>query len=1626
MAVPTQPVICEAQGFSHVLEKLPRAVGDRWKQAVNYTCLDASEAHLALGSEQGIVYVVNVSSGKLVCKLNDREGREQVTQVKLSEKYGYAAYGTKEGTLRIEPATKSQVTKKYTVCEQEKQAVTALTWSRDEPVLYCGYLSGKLVLFYFSFRAETMQATRLPDCGSEVVQLSVCEDLLLISTMARAFLLNTKTLQITQVGRKDRKAGCYGGTFASNGNKVLVARPGLRVFTADSGGQVLHTSIFRDSLETQVIIKLSAQQLPTPTPTGAWQFTFLIPWVSPLVVTYHERVLWVLDPEEVAIVGFAALTHNITDMCASGSILYVLCNGCNPLVTRLTLSEGFMKGKQKDTLASTALESEDILAQPGGEGNEQGKRSLLQPEEESGQKPVKTPQGGAPLEGEALSGASNGDIPTEERHCEQMSGQVGVVAEHTEEGEPPQVTSSQDTRNTQDTGMQDVTPDMQQASEDTSSDTTVTSPMITSGEASTQAVSPETHNSPPPQAIPIGSEAPLQDESLKGEEPLGQDSRGEEEHTGGRTTLRGKLKPIFSNLLLHGRVTNEGMVSGLKDMLKPNMTLIAGLLHKEPEVVTMPTSPATPIVVQPDEKELERIVKMATAEEEESLHVRVGGEQKKKVRRTRRTHRAHHSHAHLDESTVPLGEVAPVQTPGIENTSRAVLPDQDLSVTTSVTQQTLMENRHEEQHKLSLPHSDYSLPHSDDSLPHSDDHPSVVTQQVNGGTFKQTDTEGPTQRQGPIQGQAVETLLDTYRQTIDDKGTERKYEPLVDNQERAETPHKNSSTREQDTAIHEQDTSSSLEGAVTVPRPNPVVDQLTSEQQVESLAKESPSYDKYVSSSPSHGKETSPTNQSFPIPISMETPPISAETPPISAETPPISAETPPISAETPPISAETPPISAESPPISAETPPIPRETLPVMKESMESPVISRDEVAQGGNGIKRSEVSSSPQDIGSSLQDIGSSPQDTGSSPRDDFIDPLNPSYEMSQEQVVAPRGSGEEVQHSSLVLPDGPRANTSHSQAIQKSGSSATADIWCQLPNPSKYHMQCVCISDQLAWATDSKGTTFYSSITSKEVVWHTLKQAVTYVATSASGKVVWGIQKGVARARTGISATHPAGQNWKTTTKTNVTVKQLAVDEDSVWVLKSDGKVMQRKGVTPLIPDGIGWIDITGTEVIAFSFIACCSRVVWALDMSGRPYVRTGISSSNISGSGWATAKSPPLNTVCITSSGIIWVLDKEGMLGFRTGASPDRPEGKGKWWEVAISTQAPMSFVHRLRSVEAMSSLLTMSTEQQSIMSVSAAANTGVCVLDSTNKLHACWRSVTGYRYKKGSKDGMFEVTIWNKVCTSHVAMWLVRYDGCLYCLTTIKGLFPVELVTTVQHIATSPTCIWVVAMDEIWSRQGMTPDSPEGISWDYIELSTMLRERKIRYIACSENAAWVVDGTGVPHFRFGVHPREKGTGMSPAWIPVEGNPKPFIGMAVSPDSLVVWAVDEDGCPYSRTHVTKDFPVGIKWEPVQPEAVQRLCAANGRVFAISKKGELLSRIGITEANPVGNYWRKMPGKNYTFISATPSGEIWVIDAEGGVFVQITTSIAASTELSTSDSKDLYDGTETSEVKDKWEVL
>ena len=1433
-------------------------------------------------------------------------------------------------------------------------------------------------------------------------------------------------------------------------------------------------------------------------------------------------------------VGFVALTHNICCVSTCGSILYVLCNGCNPLLTRLMLSDSFVKAKQRVT------SNEGATPQAGGEGqgSDQGNAPLqgnaltANPLDESVQRQPVTTLEGPPQErdGDPSLGseASNGGgkpagerLPEDTALADQVLCADGIADRMD--------THPQDALNTvpsAKSSVQDGQVSVQEAASGV-----VGTPQASCG----SPVPPQTNGSPVP---PQTNGSPVDGQDDKKEESPGQ---GEEEHSGSRPTIKGKLRPLFSNLL-HGRAANEGgVVTGLKDMLKPNMTLIAGLLHKEAEVSPTPTAPVTPSVVQLDENELARIAKMSAAEEEESLHVRVGGggsgDQKKKTRRTKRTHKVASSSHHATPTSMMPGDTpismvsedtsismmsgdTPIsmmshQIPEVEteSVSRMLPPGQDLLVTMLASQQTVVEG--------STPVEQSVPPHLDNT--------STVPQQINGQAYAKDVAPGSVlepvldiQKQAlepdlDIQQQALEPVLDIHRPVL---------EPIIDNQEsvseknleqnhrgiqeHTETP-VYSPLQEQASVTCKLDTSPDLRdpqgssvtcehytspdqglpvtckhdmspdlkapqgfsvimlnpSEVTMAQSPGAVDQRT----LHNDASNTPYDEGMMSSCTSHKEEgtKSPTfpkdmAESFPLPneeVRSLAMPVEAGLKGIDNDTKSdwltksTSSFTDPLGGAEPATRYRyTEPATRHTDPLgSAEPATRHRHTLvadnPLYMQDFETGCVSDDSVsheygAVRGKGAWREDspqlthpmqvtqntgnkpnLAGSPQD---SLQDIDRSP---GNSPQDAFIDPLNAYHEGAREHCAAPKMSGEETKHTTpppddYCIPEYPKVNPKSIKVTHKVGSE-NADIWCHLSNPSKHHVLCVCMSDQLMWAIDSKGTTFHSSVANREISWQTLNKPVTYVATSSSGKVVWGIHKGVAKARTGISSTHPAGQNWKATTKSHVSIKLLAVDEDSVWALKSDGKVIQRKGVSSLVPEGSGWIDITGTEVMAFSFIACCNRVVWTLDSNGRPYVRTGISSSNISGTGWAAAKSPPLNTVSITSNGVVWVIVKEdGVIGFRTGASSERPEGKGKWWEVTISPQAPTPLVHRLRNIHSESVASLLSSEQHSIVAVNAATKAGVCVLDSTNKLHACWRSVTGYRYKKASKDGMFEVTMWTKVSAAHVAKWLVRYDKSLYCLTSSKGLFPIELVSSVQHIATSPSCIWVVASDDIWSRQGMTAESPEGISWDYIELSSMLRDRKIRHIACSDNAAWVVDSTGVPHFRFGVHPREKGTGMSPAWIPVEGNPKPFVCMAVSPDSLAVWACDEEGCSYARTHVTKDFPVGIKWEPVHPELVQRLCAANGKVFAISKKGELLSRIGITESNPIGNYWRKMPGKNYTDISATPSGEMWVIDSEGCVFVQKPMPIAVSSQLLLCESKDFEDGPETPETKDNWELL
>ena len=586
----------------------------------------------------------------------------------------------------------------------------------------------------------------------------------------------------------------------------------------------------------------------------------------------------------------------------------------------------------------------------------------------------------------------------------------------------------------------------------------------------------------------------------------------------------------------------------------------------------------------------------------------------------------------------------------------------------------------------------------------------------------------------------------------------------------------------------------------------------------------------------------------------------------------------------------------------------------------------------------------------------------------------------------------------------------------------SSPNADIWVPIPHPSRHNLQSICLSEKLLWVVDTRWNVYCTTMESRGRDWHNIKRKMSQISSSPSGNNVWAIYRHNAYVRLGIGM-NPEGSQWRNLTKnTHLAhkIKQVAVDENAVWAIGTDGKVLFRKDVGEATPEGKVWQEVTHGSS-GFSVITCCQGIVWAITTSGKVFCRVGITPSMPSGRKWAEVKTPKFVSISITTGGVVWGVSQDNSIGFRCGVSMGRPSGKGPWWEVCINAlnnaSSPFSPLWHVMSPDGNSILTSVSSfvttnlptlpglpghGVNKVLSISASSKSGVVVLETGSRLHACWRSTTGFHYSPACKGDIFQFMSWSKLAAGGSALWLVRSDnGDLYSLAFAESLKRIECPAKVDLLAASPSCMWIVSKDSIWSRQALTTDIPEGISFDYIELSIQLHEAKLRNVACGKRSVWAVDGSGVPHFRFGVHSREPGTGMSPAWVPVEDNPHPFLKIAVSPDDWLVWACDMNYNVYVRTGVTADFPVGRKWELIPGEHVKELCASNEKVYALSQSGELLCRYGITESNVQGNYWRKMPGK-YEHITVGEFGDLWTMDSKGQVWKQEWKVITVGSQL------------------------
>ena len=66
-------LVSELQPLASVLQSLPTEVGGLRRHVVSHSCMDVSSQYLAVGSEQGYVWVVDTMSGRLLRELNVSE-----------------------------------------------------------------------------------------------------------------------------------------------------------------------------------------------------------------------------------------------------------------------------------------------------------------------------------------------------------------------------------------------------------------------------------------------------------------------------------------------------------------------------------------------------------------------------------------------------------------------------------------------------------------------------------------------------------------------------------------------------------------------------------------------------------------------------------------------------------------------------------------------------------------------------------------------------------------------------------------------------------------------------------------------------------------------------------------------------------------------------------------------------------------------------------------------------------------------------------------------------------------------------------------------------------------------------------------------------------------------------------------------------------------------------------------------------------------------------------------------------------------------------------------------------------------------------------------------------------------
>ncbi|XP_011646334.1 WD repeat-containing protein CG11141 [Pogonomyrmex barbatus] len=331
-----------------LLQQIPAKIQNGiFTQDISFTCIDALTEFIAIGTNHGLVYWYNREKQDLQ-RLRCENINSKITSIQVISTVDFmVAAGNEHGVVTVfqipknppdslpnslKPKQKKQV-ERYSISGLHNTAVTAVEWSKNGMKLFSGDKDGLVVLTEIDFYMHLSKSSKLLNEKYSVVQLSYQQGLLLVSTTLRTILVNrNENGKVTQVGQKERKTlGKLGAVFGSRQNYVqdpviYASRPGLRLWQADKIGTVLKTLIFKDAVRSSH----TEVALLNPAPEGSRRnrgepsFGIVLPFCDDLLVTYCDDVVYVVNPNTIAITSIVNDLRRVTDVACTKDEIFIL------------------------------------------------------------------------------------------------------------------------------------------------------------------------------------------------------------------------------------------------------------------------------------------------------------------------------------------------------------------------------------------------------------------------------------------------------------------------------------------------------------------------------------------------------------------------------------------------------------------------------------------------------------------------------------------------------------------------------------------------------------------------------------------------------------------------------------------------------------------------------------------------------------------------------------------------------------------------------------------------------------------------------------------------------------------------------------------------------------------------------------------------------------------------------------------------------------------------------------------------------------------------------------------------------------------------------------------------------